>query len=90
MRLDGDAKQSGMKASQFVPGLYYLAGSDGDACALMCAHVDDLLHCYLPEGKDVMKSFLAKFNIGSTETNSFRYRGKNLTAQETGTSLWTQ
>ena len=35
LRLDGDAKQSGMKASQFVPGLYYLPGSDGDACALI-------------------------------------------------------
>ena len=42
----------------------------------MCTHVDDLLYCYLPEGKDVMNSFLAKFNIGSTETNSFRYCGK--------------
>ena len=76
LRLDGDAKVCGMKASQFFPGLYYLPGSNGDACALICTHVDDLLHCYLPEGKDVMDSFLAKFNIGSAETNSFRYCGK--------------
>ena len=67
-----------MKTSQFSPGLYYLPGSDGDACALLCTHVDDLLYCYLPEGKDVMNSFLAKFNIGSKETNNFRYCGKQL------------
>ena len=56
-----------MKASQFFPGLYFLPGSDGDACALMCTHVDDLLYCYLPEGKEVIERFLNKFNIGSTE-----------------------
>ena len=33
LRLDGDAKLCGMKASQFFPGLYYLPGSNGDACA---------------------------------------------------------
>ena len=50
----------------------------------MCTHVDDLLYCYLPEGKDVMKSFLAKFNIGSTERNSFRYCGKQLDRSGSG------
>ena len=87
LRLDGDAKLCGMKASQFFPGLYYLPGSNGDACALMCTHVDDLLYCYLPEGKDVMDSFLAKFNIGSTETNNFRYCGKQFDRSSAGDIL---
>ena len=42
----------------------------------MCTHVDDLLYSFLPEGEEVMKSFLAKFSVGSSDTNSFRYCGK--------------
>ena len=75
--LDADARQSGLKASQIFPGLYYLPGEKGgDAYALMCTHVDDLLYSFLPEGEQVMKSFLAKFSVGSSDTNSFRYCGK--------------
>ena len=84
LRLDGDAKKEGMKASQFFPGLYFLPGSDRDACALMCTHVDDLLYCYLPEGKEVIERFLNKFNIGSTEVNEFRYCGKQFSRSGDG------
>ena len=84
LRLDGDAKKEGMKASQFFPGLYFLPGSDGDTCALMCTHVDDLLYCYLPEGKEVIERFLNKFNIGSTEVNEFRYCGKQFSRSGDG------
>ena len=42
----------------------------------MCTHVDDLLYSFLPEGEQVMKSFLAKFSVGSSDTNNFRYCGK--------------
>ena len=41
----------------------------------MCTHVDDLLDSFLPEGEEVM-SFLAKFSVGSSDTNRFRYCGK--------------
>ena len=75
LRLDADARQSGL--SQFFPGLYNLPGEKGgDAYALMCTHVDDLLYSFLPQGEQVMKSFLAKFSVGSSDTNSFRYCGK--------------
>ena len=84
LRLDGDAKKEGTKASQFFPGLYFLPGSDGDACALMCTHVDDLLYCYLPQGKEVIERFLNKFNIGSTEVNDFRYCGKQFSRSGDG------
>ena len=84
LRLDGDAKKEGMKASQFFPGLYFLPGSDRDACALMCTYVDDLLYCYLPEGKEVIERFLNKFNIGSTEVNEFRYCGKQFSRSGDG------
>ena len=84
LRLDGDAKKEGMKASQFFTGLYFLPGSDGDTCALMCRLVDDLLYCYLPEGKEVIERFLNKFNIGSTEVNEFRYCGKQFSRSGDG------
>ena len=75
LRLDADARKSGLKASQFFPE-YYLPGEQGgDAYALMCTHVDDLLYSFLPEGEEVMKSFLAKFSVGSSDTNRFRYCG---------------
>ena len=50
----------------------------------MCTHVDDLLYCYLPEGKEVIERFLNKFNIGSTEVNDFRYCGKQFSRSGDG------
>ena len=73
MRLDADARKSGLKASQFFPGLYYLPGEQGgDAYALMWAT------CFFVFGEEVMKSFLAKFSVGSSDTNTFRYCVKQL------------
>ena len=66
------------------PKLFYLPGSDGDACELMCTHVDDLLYCYLPEGKEVIERFLNKFTIGSTEMSDFRYCGKQFSRSGDG------
>ena len=84
LRLDGDAKKEGMKAPLFFPSLYFLPGRDGDACALMCAHVDDPLYCYLTEGKEVIERFLNKFNIGNTEVNDFRYCGQQFSRSGDG------
>ena len=63
---------------------FFFPGSDGDACPQMCTHVDDLLHCYFPEGKDVIEHVLNKFNIGSTEVNDFRYCGKQFSRSGDG------
>ena len=38
----------------------------------MASHVDDLLYSYLPEGEDTVKNLLSKFDLGSTEMDSFR------------------
>eukprot|EP00435_Cladocopium_sp_Y103_P052029 s2760_g16.t1 len=52
-------------------------GSDGDCAAVrLASHVDDLLYVYLPEGEETVKKFLSKFDLGSTETDNFRYCGK--------------
>ena len=50
LRLDGDARSSGLKQSKFYPGLYFLPGTDNDCVALMATHVDDILYAYIPEG----------------------------------------
>ena len=50
----------------------------------MRTHVDDLLCCYLPEGKEVIERFLNKFNIGSTEGNDYRYCGKQFSRSGDG------
>ena len=85
LRLDGDARSSGLKQSKFYPGLYFLPGPDKDCVALMATHVDDILCAYIPEGKSVIDSFLEKFNLGSSESNSFRYCGKQFERTADGT-----
>ena len=85
LRLDGDARSSGLKQSKFYPGLYFLPGTDKDCVALMATHVDDILYAYIPEGKSVIDSFLEKFNLGSSESNSFRYCGKQFERTADGT-----
>ena len=73
LRLDGDARSSGLKQSKFYPGLYFLPGTDKDCVALMATHVDDILYAYIPEGKSVIDSFLEKFNLGSNLVNQIRF-----------------
>ena len=51
----------------------------------MATHVDDILYAYIPEGKSVIDSFLEKFNLGSTESNSFLYCGKQFERTADGT-----
>ena len=76
VRLDGDAKECGLKASMIYPALYYLPGNDGSCVALLATHVDDLLFTYLPEGEEKIMKFLQKFELGSQEVDNFRYCGK--------------
>ena len=85
LQLDEDARTSGFNVSHIYPALYFLPGSDGDCAAVMASHVDDLLYAYLPEGEDAMKKFLSKFDLGSTETDNFRYCGKQFARDPDGT-----
>jgi hypothetical protein len=48
-------------------------------------HVDDLLYAYLPEGEDTVNKFLSKFDLGSSETDNFRYCGKQFARDPDGT-----
>ena len=85
VRLDGDAKECGLKASMIYPALYYLPGNDGSCVALLATHVDDLLFTYLPEGEEAIMKFLQKFELGSQEVDNFRYCGKQFSRELDGT-----
>ena len=85
VRLDGDAKECGLKASMIYPALYYLPGNDGSCVALLATHVDDLLFTYLPEGEEKIMKFLQKFELGSQEVDNFRYCGKQFSRELDGT-----
>ena len=85
VRLDGDAKDSGLKASMIYPALYYLPGSDGSCVALLPTHVDDLLFTYLPEGEETVTRFLQKFELGSQGVDDFRDCGKQFSREPNGT-----
>ena len=47
--------------------------------------MDDLLYAYLPEGEDTVHKFLSKFDLGSSETDNFRYCGKQFARDPDGT-----
>ena len=47
--------------------------------------MDDLLYAYLPEGEDTAHNFLSKFDLGSSETDNFRYCGKQFARDPDGT-----
>ena len=52
--------------------------------AVMSTDVDDLLYFYMPEGKQYMDRLLGKFDIGSQESGTFRYCGKQFTTTADG------
>ena len=55
--------------------------------AVMTPHVDDLLYSYLPEGKQYMDQLLGKFDIGSQESETFWYCGKQFTTTTDGITV---
>ena len=85
-RLDGEANATGFVASQVFPAFYFYNISEVEdpetgvlkmkTVAVMTPHVDDLLFSYLPEGKQCMDQLLGNFDIGSQESETFRYCGK--------------
>ena len=85
LQLDDDARGTGFNVSHMYPASYFHPGSDGDCVAVMASHVDDLLYAYLPEGEGTVKKFLSKFDFGSTETDNFRYCGKQVARDPDGT-----
>ena len=55
--------------------------------AVLTTHVDDLLYAYLPEGKEYMDRLLSRFDVGTQETGSFRYCGKQFNTTPEGITI---
>ena len=49
---------------------------------MIATHVDDLLYCYLAEGKKTIEGILKRFTIGKTESGRFRYCGRQFVQHE--------
>ena len=49
---------------------------------MIATHVDDLLYCYLDEGKKTIEGILKRFTIGKTESGRFRYCGRQFVQHE--------
>ena len=60
---------------RITPALHYLHNPKGKLIGMIATHVDDLLYCYLDEGKKTIEGILKKFTIGKTESGRFRYCG---------------
>ena len=94
---DGEAEATGFIASEVFPAIYlYNIAEEEDpetgalkvkAVAVMTTHVDDLLFSYLPEGKQYMDQLLGKFDIGSQESETFRYCRKQVTTTAGGITV---
>ena len=79
LRLDSEAREVGLNPSLIFPAFYCLRNQNNKPIAVLTTHVDDLLYAYLPEGKEQMDRLLSKFEVGTTDTGSFRYCGKQFT-----------
>ena len=86
LRMNGEITSGGLKCSKITPALYYLRNPKGELIGVIATHVDDLLYCYLDEGKNLGKStienILKKFTIGKTEGGKFRYCGRQFVQRE--------
>ena len=85
-RLDSESKETGFTASAVFPAFYFFKNNssqnedeiqESEVVAVMTTHVDDLLYSYLPQGKQAVEKLLSKFDIGTQESQNFRYCGKS-------------
>ena len=85
-RLDSESKETGFTASAVFPAFYFFKDNssqnedetqESEVVAVMTTHVDDLLYSYLPQGKQAVEKLLSKFDIGTQESQNFRYCGKS-------------
>lgn len=101
-RLRRDAKSVGFHPSMVFQAFYFLKaplnenkveGESGKektpqkTIAVLTTHVDDLLYSFLPEGKRYMDELLSRFDVGTQETGTFRYCGKQVTTSPTGITI---
>ena len=66
------------------PALFYKRNDKGELIGLICAHVDDYIHCGTREFSETVIGGLVKiFQMGKTESKQFRYVGFDLKQDET-------
>ena len=55
--------------------MYYLHNPKGKLVliGMIATHLDDLLYCYLDEGKSTIENILQKFTIGKTENGGRQF-----------------
>ena len=75
----------GCQQSTMDPALFYKRNSKGELIGLICAHVDDYIHCGTKEFQEtVIKKLVSIFQMGKTERRQFQYVGFDIKQDETG------
>ena len=78
----------GCQQSTMDPALFYKRNSKGELIGLICAHVDDYIHCGSKEFQDtVIKKLVTIFQMGKTESKQFEYVGFDIKQDETGIKI---
>ena len=66
----------GCQQSTMDPALFFKRNSKGELIGLICAHVDDYIHCGTKEFQQtVIKKLVTIFQMGKTESKEFKYVG---------------
>ena len=74
--------------SSMDPALFYKMDQKGELVGMICAHVDDFMHCGGDEFKHTVVGELFKtFVMGKTETREFRYIGFDIKQDEDGITV---
>ena len=70
------------------PALFFKNNEKGELIGLICAHVDDYIHCGTEEfRKNVIGNLVKIFQMGKTESKSFTYVGYDINQDESGISI---
>ena len=78
----------GCKQSTMDPALFFKHNEKGKMIGLICAHVDDYIHCGTEEfRKNVIGNLVKIFQMGKTESKSFTYVGYDINQDESGISI---
>ena len=78
----------GCKQSTMDPALFYKNDKKGELIGLICAHVDDYIHCGTEEfRRDVICKLVKIFQMGKTESKMFTYVGFDLKQDEKGITI---
>ena len=70
------------------PALFFKHNEKGELIGLICAHVDDYIHCGTEEYRqNEIENLVKIFQMWKTESRSFTYAGYNINQDERGISI---